>query len=86
MELEIIAEMNTEKIQEANAFIKEKNYKKAVKHLEKQADYLKRIGKDDIRDQILTKTLDISLEGKDFEVFFVDLLIVLFLVVAIIDR
>ena len=70
-ELEIIAEMNKEKIQEADVFIKQKKFLKAAEHLKNQANYLRKIGKEEIRDQILTKSLDILLEGKIFEEFFI---------------
>ncbi|MFX1312363.1 MAG: hypothetical protein ACFFHD_07095, partial [Promethearchaeota archaeon] len=69
-ERNIIVEMNTEKIQEANELIKQNNYIKAANHLKHQADYLKTIGKNDIRDQILTRSLDILVENKNFEEFF----------------
>ncbi len=69
-ELDIIAKMNSEKIQEANEFIKENDYIGAANHLKHQAKYLENIGKDDIKAQILTKSLDILLEGKKHEKFF----------------
>ena len=62
--------MNSQKIAEAEEFIEQKNYQLAANHLKKQAEYLKSIGKDDIRDQILTKALDILLDGVEFENFF----------------
>jgi hypothetical protein len=70
-EQEIIIEMNSEKISEANEFIKKNSYLKAANLLKKQSEYLKSIGKDDIRDQILTKSLDILLDGLEFENFFI---------------
>ncbi len=69
-ERDIIAEMNTKKIQETSELIKQKGYIEAAKHLKHQADYLEKIGKDEIRDQILTRSLDLLLEGKNFEEFF----------------
>ncbi|MHA1913751.1 MAG: hypothetical protein ACW97V_05210 [Promethearchaeota archaeon] len=71
IELDLIAEMNKEKIQEADVFIKEEKYLKAAEHLKGQANYLRKIGKEGIRDQILTKSLDILLEGSIFEEFFI---------------
>ncbi|MFX0153762.1 MAG: hypothetical protein ACFE9Q_04470 [Candidatus Hodarchaeota archaeon] len=70
-EIEIIVEMNKQKISKADEFVKQKNHLKAANILNKQAEYLKRIGKEDIRDQILTKSLDILLDGLLFDDFFV---------------
>ena len=70
-ELDIISEMNKKKIEEANAFIKQNTDLKAGTHLLNHANHLKRIGKEDIRDQILTKSLDLFLEGEIFEEFFI---------------
>ncbi len=69
-ERDLIIEMNTQKINEANELSKQKEYNKAAHHLKNQAEYLKRIGKEEIRNQILTKSLDILLEGLVFEEFF----------------
>jgi len=69
-EQEIIIEMNSQKIAEADELTKQNNYLLAANHLKKQAEYLKSIGKDDIRDQILAKSLDILLDGLEFENFF----------------
>ncbi|MFX0083324.1 MAG: hypothetical protein ACFE94_16380 [Candidatus Hodarchaeota archaeon] len=70
-ELDIIAEMNKKKIEVAEEFINHGKYLKASRYLVDQADYLKKIGKEGIRDQILTKALDILLEGDIFEEFFI---------------
>ena len=70
VEQEIIIEMNSKKITEANEFVKHKSYLRAANLLKKQAEYLKNIGKDEIREQILTKSLDILLDGLEFENFF----------------
>jgi len=70
-ELDIIAEMNKKKIEAAIEFTKQGKYLKGAKYLIDQADYLKKIGMEDIRDQILTKSLDILLEGDIFEEFFI---------------
>ncbi len=69
-EIDIIAEINTQEINKANELAKQNKYLKAAKLLKNQADYLKRIGKEDIKDQILTKSLDILLNGLEFENFF----------------
>ncbi len=70
-EIDIIAELNKQKIIEANKFVQNNNYLKAADLLKNQAEYLKNIGKEDIKDLILTKSLDILLEGLEFENFFV---------------
>ncbi len=70
-EIDLIAEMNTKKITEANEYVQQNNYIRAANILKKQAEYLKKIGKEDIKDQILTKSLDVLLEGMEFESFFV---------------
>ncbi|MFX1325201.1 MAG: hypothetical protein ACFE8N_09595, partial [Promethearchaeota archaeon] len=71
-ELEIIIEMNKKKIAEADILIQQKNYFRAANHLLDQAKYLKKLGKEDIRDQILTKSLDVFLEGNVFKEFFIN--------------
>jgi hypothetical protein len=70
-EQEIIIKMNSQKISEANEFIKKNSYLTAANLLKKQSEYLKSIGKDEIRNQILTKSLDILLDGLEFENFFI---------------
>ncbi|MFX1570788.1 MAG: hypothetical protein ACFFCV_20815, partial [Promethearchaeota archaeon] len=69
-EIDIIAEINNKKILKANEFVDDKNHLKAANILIKQAEYLKKIGKEEIRDQILTKSLDILLDGLIFQEFF----------------
>jgi hypothetical protein len=70
-ELDIITEMNRKKIEEASMFTKQNQHLKAGTHLSNHANHLKKIGKEDIRDQILTKSLDIFLESEIFEEFFI---------------
>ncbi|MFW9881493.1 MAG: hypothetical protein ACFFG0_51165, partial [Candidatus Thorarchaeota archaeon] len=69
-EQEIIIEMNSQKISEAEEYVNQKNHLIAANLLKKHAEYLKSIGKDDIKEQILTKSLDILLESLEFENFF----------------
>ncbi|MFW9823138.1 MAG: hypothetical protein ACFFE4_09395, partial [Candidatus Thorarchaeota archaeon] len=69
-ELNIIIEINREKIEQANSLVKQKKYLKAGTLLLNHANYLKKIGREDIRDQILTNSLDIFLEGEIYEEFF----------------
>ncbi|MFX1320398.1 MAG: hypothetical protein ACFFAQ_02030 [Promethearchaeota archaeon] len=70
-ELNIIVDMNSQKIKEANKLIELNEHLNAANILKNQANYLKMIGKEDIGDQILTKSLDILLRAKIFEDFFV---------------
>ena len=70
VEQEIIIEMNSQKITKANEFIKQNSYLTAANLLKRHAEYLKSIGKDDIKEQILTKSLDILIDGLEFENFF----------------
>ncbi|GAG09791.1 unnamed protein product, partial [marine sediment metagenome] len=70
-ELDIINDTNKNKIQEANEFIEQGKYLKAGTHLVDHANHLKKIGKEDISDQILTKALDFFLEGEIFGEFFI---------------
>jgi hypothetical protein len=70
-ELDIIIDMNNNKMQKANEFIEQGKCLKAGIHLFNHANHLKKIGKEEISDQILTKSLDIFLEGEIFEEFFI---------------
>ncbi|MFW9940914.1 MAG: hypothetical protein ACFFFT_07725 [Candidatus Thorarchaeota archaeon] len=70
-EIDIIVNMNKTKIEAANELIKQGKYLKGAKYLIDQAEYLKKIGRENIRDQILTKSLDVLLEGDLFEDFFI---------------
>jgi len=69
-EIDIIAKRNTQEINKADELAKQNKYLKAAKLLKNRAEYLKKIGKEDIKDQILTKSLDKLLDGLKFEVFF----------------
>ncbi|NVM36215.1 MAG: hypothetical protein HWN81_11515 [Candidatus Lokiarchaeota archaeon] len=69
-EIDIIAKRNTQEINKADELAKQNKYLKAAKLLKNRAEYLKKIGKEDIKDQILTKSLDKLLEGLKFEDFF----------------
>ncbi|MEJ2294954.1 MAG: hypothetical protein P8Y23_09295, partial [Candidatus Lokiarchaeota archaeon] len=70
-EQEIIAKLNGKIIDEANNFIQEERYLKAANHIKTHANYLKNLGKEDDRNQILSKSLDILLVGKIFNEFFI---------------
>jgi len=69
-EIDIIAKRNTQEINKANELAKKKKYLKAAELLKNRAEFLKKIGKEEIKDQILTKSLDKLLEGLKFEAFF----------------
>ncbi|MHA1476705.1 MAG: hypothetical protein ACTSPU_00760, partial [Promethearchaeota archaeon] len=69
-ELDIIKEINTQIIKEANQFIEENEYSKAAKHVKVQVEFLKRIGREDIYNEMIKKALDILLIGKIFDQFF----------------
>jgi len=69
-ELEIFTEINTLIIQEANLLIENNDYPKAANLVKTQADFFKRIAREDIQNQMLKKTLDILLIGKIFDQFF----------------
>ncbi len=69
-ERDIIAKINLQKLNEANGFIEQNDWLKAASHIKTQADFLREIGKEDIENQILTKSLDILLDGELFQNFF----------------
>ncbi|MFX0049026.1 MAG: hypothetical protein ACFE8G_12785, partial [Candidatus Hermodarchaeota archaeon] len=47
-ELDIVKEINTQIIKQANQFIEENDYSKAAKHVKIQVEFLKRIGREEI--------------------------------------
>ncbi|MFX1276395.1 MAG: hypothetical protein ACFFAT_15320 [Promethearchaeota archaeon] len=69
-EHDIIAKINIQTLTEANGFIVQNDWLKAATHIKLQADFLREIGKEDIENQILTKSLDILLDGELFDNFF----------------
>ncbi|MFW9989627.1 MAG: hypothetical protein ACFFC3_13310 [Candidatus Odinarchaeota archaeon] len=69
-EIDIVAKENRQEIKIAEELVKQKKYFKSAILLKNRAEYLKKIGKEDISDQILTKSLDNLLEGLKFEDFF----------------
>ncbi|MFX1446607.1 MAG: hypothetical protein ACFFCG_00560, partial [Promethearchaeota archaeon] len=69
-ELDIVKEINTQIIKQANQFIEENDYSKAAKHVKIQVEFLKRIGREEIHNEMIKKALDILLIGKNFDVFF----------------
>ncbi|MFX0012794.1 MAG: hypothetical protein ACFE9R_20955, partial [Candidatus Hermodarchaeota archaeon] len=69
-ELDIFKEINTQIIQEANQIIEKGNYSEAASHVKIQVGFLKRIGRDDLHDEMIKKVLDILIIGKVFNQFF----------------
>ena len=69
-EQNLIVEMNKRVIEESDKYIKENDFAKAAKIIKNQSIFLKNIGKEDIGDQILAKSLDILCDGLAFETFF----------------
>jgi len=70
IEQNFIIELNTQKINEINVLIDENKYLEAGNHIKEQADFLKQLGKEEISNHLLTKSLDILIEGKLFSKFF----------------
>lgn len=70
-EQEIIAKRNEEVINIANQFIQEHQYLNAANNIKSHANYLASLGKEEDRNQILSKSLDILLVGKIFNEFFI---------------
>jgi len=70
-EQKIVTKLNENAINEANNLIQEGQYLKAANHIKSHANYLKGLGKEEERYQILSKSLDILLVGKIFTEFFV---------------
>ena len=68
-ELDIFKEINTQIIKEANQLIEENNYSKAAKHVKVQVEFLKRVGREEIHNEMIKKALDILLIGKKFDQF-----------------
>ena len=68
-ELQIIAESNLKTIRESNVLIEKGLYLKAANLVRAQADFWSTIGRDEIKDQMLKKVLDILIDGKNFEKF-----------------
>jgi hypothetical protein len=69
-ELDIFKEINTQIIKEANQLIEENDYSKAAKHVKVQVEFLKRVGREEIHNEMIKKALDILLIGKKFDQFF----------------
>jgi hypothetical protein len=69
-ELNIFKEINTQIIKDANQYIEENNYSKAAKHVKAEVEFLRRVGRGEIHDEMIKKALDILLIGKEFDHFF----------------
>ncbi|MHA1987098.1 MAG: hypothetical protein ACW98D_10700 [Promethearchaeota archaeon] len=70
-EFEIISDMNKKQLKDIEPFIKQNKHLKAGNQILNHANYLKKIGKESINDQILSKALDIFLDGEIFNEFFI---------------
>jgi len=68
-ELDIFKEINTQIIKEANQLIEENDYSEAAKHVKVQVEFLKRVGREEIHNEMIKKALDILLIGKKFDQF-----------------
>jgi hypothetical protein len=69
-EMNIIVGLNSQVIEKANEFKTKKEYLNAAKVLKNQSIFLNNIGKEEISNQILTKSLEVLIDAKEFEVFF----------------
>ncbi|MFX0147467.1 MAG: hypothetical protein ACFE8E_06920 [Candidatus Hodarchaeota archaeon] len=63
-ELKIIASLNEKIIKEANALIESNEFIRAAERIKNQANFLKSIGKEQIQEELLFKSLDTLLIGK----------------------
>jgi len=63
-ELKIITSINEQIIKEANVLIESNEFIRAAERIKNQAYFLKSIGKEQIQEELLTKSLDILLIGK----------------------
>ncbi|TFF95501.1 MAG: hypothetical protein EU544_02610, partial [Promethearchaeota archaeon] len=70
-EEEIIIDLNSVKLKEANQLFEQGNILEAANLLEDHSLYLRKLKKDEIADQILTKSLDMLIKGQFFKKFFV---------------
>ncbi len=69
-ELQLIANINEQIIKEANILIENNEFIRAADRIKNQANFLKSIGKEEIQDEILSKSLDVLIIGKNFIQFF----------------
>jgi len=69
-EKQIIVKLNEKILIDADNHVQKDQFTKAAKILNEQAIFYRQIGKEDAKDNILQKALDILLEGKEFQEFF----------------
>jgi len=69
-EMDIIAKLNSQILEKANDFKQNNEYLNAAKVIKNQAIFLNSIGKEEIANQILTKSLDILIDTIQFDTFF----------------
>jgi len=66
----LVIEINKKTIEDANKLVKRKKYLEGASKIKSQVTFLLSLGKDEIANQVLTKSLDILLKAKLFENFF----------------
>ncbi|TFG29456.1 MAG: hypothetical protein EU532_03190 [Promethearchaeota archaeon] len=69
-EMNVIADLNSQVIEKSNNFIQKMEYLNAAKIIKNQSVFLNSIGKEEIANQILTKSLDILIDSMHFDTFF----------------
>lgn len=69
-ELKIITNLNEQIIKEANILVESNEFIKAAERIKNQANFLRNIGKEEIQEELLEKSLDILLIGKIMTQFF----------------
>ncbi|MHA1671135.1 MAG: hypothetical protein ACTSV5_11255 [Promethearchaeota archaeon] len=69
-EKQIIEKLNEKILIEVDKYIQKDQFSNAANILNNQAIFYRQIGKDDAKNNILKKALDILLEGKEFQEFF----------------
>jgi hypothetical protein len=69
-ELNIIAQLNTQVLEEADKFKQKNEFTNAAKMIKNQSIFLINLGKEEIAHQILIKALDMLIEARQFDIFF----------------
>ena len=69
-EQQIVSKLDESILTDAKNYVQKDQNCEAAKFLKEQAFFYKKIGKDDAKNNILMKALDILLNGKEFEEFF----------------
>ena len=69
-EKQIIAKLNEKILIDVDTYVQKDQFSNAANILNGQANFYRQIGKEDAKDNILKKALDILLDGKEFKEFF----------------